>query len=52
MKETRTITIEPEQYKQLLEHSQQSGRTVHEIIVEAFNEWIDDSVKTREAAQT
>jgi hypothetical protein len=43
MKKTRTITIEPEQYKALLEYSQQSGLTLHEIIVKAFTEWIKAS---------
>jgi hypothetical protein len=36
-----TIWIDDDQYKEILEYSQQGGRTVHEIIVEALNEWID-----------
>jgi probable HAF family extracellular repeat protein len=46
---TRTITVEPDQYRWLLEYSQQSGRTVQEIIVEALNEWIDSGRRLQRA---
>ena len=50
-KATRTIWIDPDQYEEILEHSQQSGRTVYEIVLEALTEWVDSAPKG-EAAQT
>jgi predicted CopG family antitoxin len=43
MKETRTITIEPDQYKELLEYSQQSGQSVKAVIKEALENYIASS---------
>ncbi|HEV3206070.1 MAG TPA: hypothetical protein VGZ28_03890 [Terriglobales bacterium] len=49
MKETRTITIEPDQYKELLEYSQQSGQSVKAVIKEALENYIASSEKAPES---
>jgi predicted CopG family antitoxin len=48
MKETRTITIDSEQYKELLEYSQRSGQSVKDAINEALQDFVASSEKARE----
>jgi hypothetical protein len=47
MKETRTITIEPDQDEQLCEYVEETGQTVEEALREALTDHID-SVITRQ----
>jgi hypothetical protein len=47
MKKTRTITIDPEQYKALLEYSQRSGQPVKDAINEALEDYIADAVSPK-----
>ena len=46
MKETRTVTIDPDQYEQLCEYSQRNGQSVKEAFNEALDDYID-SVNTQ-----
>jgi len=47
MKETRTVTIDPDQYKQLCEYSQRNGQSVKEAFNEAISDFIADTVSPK-----